>query len=226
MSFNEDTIFNENTKRIDTKFLFLFPDSFADKEWLKLDKKHSIKVIDDIFSTYLSKAQMKTALDEGHIEDIILACKTAIQKSTTISMFEKMAFRNYMLDESLHKEFAQSLYNVLYVNYKKYFSEFTYILTKTRNSISNSNCAKWAIVSFFLAYSNKDYHVFLKPTSVKNVSIYFKIDIQYQAYPNLETYEKFRDIILKFKKQSSLTKNKDNAISQAIIFCALSIMHE
>jgi hypothetical protein len=226
MSFNKDSLFNENTRRIDAKFLFLFPNSFEDKEWLKLNKKHSIQAIDNIFTTSLSKAQMKTSIEEGHLEDIILACKTAVQKSTTISMFEKMAFRNYMLDESLHKEFAQSLYNVLYVNYKKYFSEFTYLLTKTRNSISNSNCAKWAIVSFFLAYSNKDYHVFLKPTSAKNVSIYFKTDIQYQAYPNLETYEKFRDIIIEFKKQSKLTQNKDNIISQVIIFCALSIMHE
>ncbi len=226
MALDLDNKFSENVRRIDAKFSLLFPNLFEDKEWLRLSKKHSIKNIETIFSTTLSKKQMKYHLDNGEIEEIITASKRAVQSSTTISMFEKIAFRNYMVDSSLHNEFAETLYKFLYVDYKKYFADFTYLLTKTRNSISNSNCAKWTIVSFFLSYSNKEYHVFLKPSSSKNTSIYFNKDIEYQAYPNLETYEKFREIVLSFKKLSTVASNKENPIVQAVIFCALSIMHE
>lgn len=226
MFFSKEANFSEKVQMIERKFLYLFPESFEDKEWLKLSKKHSTQAIDTIFNTSLSKKTMKNYLKSGEISEIISACKTVIQRSTTISMFEKIAFRNFMLDSSLHKEFATLLYNFMYVDYKKYFADFVYLLTRTRNSIGNSDCAKWTIVTSFLAHCNKDYHVFLKPSSSKNTAFFFNIDIQYQAYPNLETYEKFRDIIINFKKLSKLTHNKKNEISQAVIFCALSIMYE
>lgn len=216
--------FLDQIKNIENKFLILFPNAFEDKEWLKLVKKHDKKIIDEIFKKSLSKNQMREDIEKGNIENIINACKKAVQNSTTISMFEKIAFRNYMTDKSLHKEFAKTLYLLLHVDYTKYLSKFVYILTKTRNTIGNSNCAKWTIVTFFLSYSDGDTHVFLKPNTAKKTSHYFSIDINYQAYPNLETYEKFRNIIIQYKEHCTLTKNDPNIKSQAVIFCALSIM--
>ncbi|MDR0483767.1 MAG: hypothetical protein LBH40_00615 [Alphaproteobacteria bacterium] len=209
------------TKQVEHKFLILFPKAFEDANWLKLSKKHDSTRIDNIFKTTLSQPRMQALIAENNTEEIIADILKTVSYSTTISMFEKFAIRNYLGSKSTHKDFLEVLYKFLHEDYKKYFAEFTYTLTKTKNSITNSNCAKWSIVSFFLAFSDKN-HVLLKPTTAKTTAKFFEVDIEYQSYPNLETYEKYKELILKFKENSLLVKNQDISIAQAVIFCALS----
>ncbi|MDR2007852.1 MAG: hypothetical protein LBQ34_02635 [Alphaproteobacteria bacterium] len=214
--------FNNSVKQIEHKFLILFPGGFSDTNWLKLVKKHSSTKVDNLFQDALNQAKMQ----ENTVDSAIEAIQKAANYSTTISMFEKFALRNYLTSKDIHTEFVEILYKFMYEDYQKYFAEFTHVLSKTKNSINNSNCAKWSIVSFFLAFSNKNQHVFLKPTTAKRISAFFETDIAYQSYPNLETYEKFRNIIFKFKENSSLVKDQELITVQAVIFCALSMMPE
>ncbi|MCL2567536.1 MAG: hypothetical protein FWE18_05540 [Alphaproteobacteria bacterium] len=225
--------FTALVKQVEHKFLILFPNGFIDENWLKLSKKHSSLKIDSLFQTVLNKEHMAevvnllkggSSLPKSSLAEIIDAVIKAVNYSTTISMFEKFALRNYLTSPSIHQEFIDVLYKFMYVDYQKYFADFSHVLSKTKNSIENSNCAKWSIISFFLAFSNKNQHVFLKPTTAKRISAFFNMDIAYQSYPNLETYEKFRDIIFKFKENSVLAKDKELITAQAVIFCALSMM--
>jgi hypothetical protein len=209
---------------IDNLFISLFPLGLQDKKWLDLGKRHQnayLRLV-DLFKQELSKQNIEDHLEKGDYKYIAEQATKVIQKSTMVSLFEKIAFRNFIEQTSIHRDFADSLYALLYNDYKKNFAQFVGVLGSLKD-YKNANAAKWTVVSAFLCHSNPYEHVFIKPTTVKNIALFLGIDISYNSSPNIETYEKVRNMILDYKKVSKIAKEQDNIIAQAIMYVGLAI---
>ena len=84
-------------KDIENKFLFMFPAKLQDEQWIKIGKKHdSYKKIIEMFKNELSQKSFEEAFAKNDITKLIEASKNVIQRSTMVSTFDKIAFKNYI----------------------------------------------------------------------------------------------------------------------------------
>ncbi len=131
---------SQTAKVIDLKFLTLFPDGFEDEEWNNLGKKHDPSKIFRVFENELSKKELKRLLKEKDYEEICEVTSKLIKKATIVSVFEKVAFSNFIAKETT-EDFCVALYNFLYNYNEDTFEEFVSILAKHKHS-KNANAAK------------------------------------------------------------------------------------
>lgn len=207
--------------QIDHDFLLRFPGGLQDPAWLALGKKHrgSLQVI-NICSQALTQQALEDALAQRQYATITEACRQIIGRCTTVSTFEKMAFRNYLAFSDVHESFVRALHAVLYRFDAGSFADFVEVLALCRND-KNANAAKWPVVTAFLAYSHPQEHVCIKPTTVKKLAARLGVDIAYQAWPNYQTYQRVQAMVQQFRRQSHLATGQNNIITQAIMYCAV-----
>jgi hypothetical protein len=212
-------------KDIDKYFMKAFPKGLDDPNWLDLSKKHaSYKKVIDIFKNELSEENFNEYLLRESYKPLIDATLSVINKSTMVNLFEKIAFRNFVDSNANPKDFLEALYNTLYVDYKTHMAALVKELGKFK-SLKNANAAKWGIVTCFLIHAEPNLHVIVKPTTTKAIALFLNTDIAYSATPNIESYEKIKNMILDFKKNSALAKGENNIITQAIMYVAINPIH-
>lgn len=206
---------------IDDLFLNFFPEGLEDEEFINLSKKH--KVNNKIFKT-IEDIDIEDFLEEypPTVKKNIQLITKLVTSCSMVSVFEKMAFKNYIADKRLHETFLQSLYELLNNCNEDTFMEFARVLGLRKHE-KNCNIAKWPIITFFLMFFNPDQEVFIKPTTIKKVAKLLEYDIKYEATLNYQTYSLVRDMVTDYKKSSSLCKNENNINVQAIMYCALNI---
>ncbi len=209
-----------NAKVIDNQFLEAFPNGFEDQRWNELGKKHNPNKIFNIFNNEFSKQSFKTLLDEESYEEICEIALKLVKSASVVSVFEKVAFTNFMKYEST-SEFCNALFNFLYAYNEQSFETFVSILARHKNQ-KNANAAKWPIVSFFKAYQDPNNYVLVKPNTVKAVAKALDYDISYQSYPNVETYNKVLEMVKSYKKDSSVCKSSSLMLTQAVLFTVLN----
>ncbi len=201
---------------IDRVFLDMFPDGLEDTAWNELGKKHNPNKIFKMFENELSKDNLKHLIDikkYGEVLDISLA---AIKKSSVVSVFEKVAFQNFVKYVD-RKEFAEKFYNFLYNYNDKSFEEFVTVLISCKK-YKNANPAKWPVISFFKAYQNPEEFVIVKPNTVKAVAKFLDFDIEYKPLPNTNTYKNVLNMVKEYQQNSSICKNENLMITQAVLF--------
>lgn len=207
---------SQTAKVIDLKFLTLFPDGFEDEEWNNLGKKHDPSKIFRVFENELSKKELKRLLKEKDYEEICEVTSKLIKKATIVSVFEKVAFSNFIAKETT-EDFCVALYNFLYNYNEDTFEEFVSILAKHKHS-KNANAAKWPIVSFLKAYQDPNNFIILKPNTVKAVAKALEFDIGYQTKPNYQTYNNVIEMVRQYQDNSSVCKDKNLMLTQAVLF--------
>lgn len=206
---------------IDQDFLLRFPDGLQDAAWQALARKHrSVDSVITLCSQGLAATTMQQALNDGNLATISETCRQIIGRSTTVSTFEKMAFRNYLGFRDVHLPFAQALYRLLHQFGPDSFAEFVEVLQLCRND-GNANPAKWPVVTCFLAYSQPDVHVCIKPTTIKKVAARLGVDIAYRPLPNFDTYARVQAMVRDFRQHSELAREQNNIIAQAIMYCTV-----
>ncbi|TDR81437.1 hypothetical protein [Paludibacterium purpuratum] len=208
-------------QQIDHDFLLRFPGGLADPDWLELGKKHkSVTSVIRLCEEGLAEHTMAAALAQGRLAPLIETCRQIIGRSTTVSTFEKMAFRNYLGFSDIHQPFLQALYELLHHFGPESFANFVDVLQLCRHD-HNANPAKWPVVTCFLAYSKPFEHVCIKPTTIKKVAARLGVDIAYQALPNHETYTRVQGMVQSFRQHSTLAQDQNNIIAQAIMYCTV-----
>ena len=100
------------------------------------------------------------------------------------------------------------------------FADFVEVLQLCRND-GNANPAKWPVVTCFLAYSQPDVHVCVKPTTIKKVASRLGVDIAYRPLPNFDTYSRVQAMVRDFRQHSVLAREQNNIIAQAIMYCTV-----
>lgn len=187
-------------KILEGEFLGIYPQGFSSEDMIRIGKKHNVGKV----SCYVQEVCSKENLSKGI--SIIPEISKIITKSSMISVFEKMKFRD------LVKEFSEEekhlLINAIYENIhgdeESGFNELVYLLKPYK-------LAKWTIISSFRAYYNLEYDVFMKPTTVKKILNYLELEgISYNATPNYYFYFVYREYINEMKMKVDLTLRPSN----------------
>lgn len=208
-------------QQIDNDFLLRFPDGLQDAAWQALAKKHrSVDSVIQLCQQGLTAERLQQAIASQRYADITETCRQIIGRSTTVSTFEKMAFRNYLGFRDVHAAFVAALYHLLHQFGPDSFADFVEVLQLCRND-GNANPAKWPVVTCFLAYSQPDRHVCIKPTTIKKVAARLDVDIAYRPLPNYDTYQRVQAMVQDFRQHSQLAQQQNNIIAQAIMYCTV-----
>jgi len=144
----------------------------------------------------------------------------AISMSTIISVYEKIAFRNYVADRQVIPLFLESLYKVLKECNEETFNHFVYVLSLKKNQ-GNANPCKWPLITYLLVCFKPYEEVFIKPTTIKKLLLVLESDIKYQSQPNYQTYHDIKELILNYKEHSSICQGLNHFTLSGVIFVAL-----
>ncbi|MEO9386387.1 hypothetical protein [Chromobacterium phragmitis] len=206
---------------IDADFLARFPGGFQDPDWQALARKHKTYAkAETLCQSELTRDKLDAALASGKLADATHACRQIISLATTVSTFEKIAFRNYMDNRDLNLPFIQALRDALHDFGPDSFAAYVDTLAMARMD-AKANAAKWPIVSCFLACFDPQRHVCIKPTTVKKVAARLGVELHYQPRPNYECYRAVQDMVLDFRHHSSVAAEVDNMLAQAVMYCAV-----
>ncbi|SCK04811.1 hypothetical protein [Vogesella sp. LIG4] len=208
-------------QQIEADFLARFPQGLQDEAWLALGKKHrSIDGVIALCRDGLAEPLLRAAVESGNSAAVIDTCRHIVGRCSTVSTFEKMAFRNYLAFSDVHRPFVAALYALLYRFDETSFADFVEVLQLCRND-GNANPAKWPLVSCFLAYSDPQRHVCIKPTTIKKLAARLEVDIAYRPLPNFDTYCRVQAMVLDFRRHSRLAAEQNNIIAQAVMYCTV-----
>jgi len=207
-----------NKHYIDDLFLLHYSDGIKDEEFSNKGNRH--------IKNYQASEKAQTLDLEELLEEnsySINYCCDFITKlvtmSTIISVFEKVAFKNYLSDYKVRPLFLKSLYEVITNNNEETFNNFVYTLSLKKKE-KNSNPCKWPLITYLLVVFHPYDEVFIKPTTIKRILTIFDSDISYTSTPNYETYHGIRSLLLDYKKHSSIAKKVDNFTLSGILFVA------
>ena len=207
-------------QQLEHDFLLRFPHGLQDEAWLALGKKHrGIERVLQLCRDGLGEPQLRAAIDSGNTAAVVETCRQIVSRCTTVSTFERMAFRNYLAFSDVHRPFVAALYALLYRFDEASFADFVEVLQLCRHD-GKANAAKWPLVSCFLAYSDPQQHVCIKPTTIKRLAARLDVDIAYRPLPNYDTYRRVQAMVQQFRAHSTLVAGQNNIIAQAIMYCA------
>lgn len=181
----------QKLKHAEEIFLGKYPGGFEHPDILAIAKKHKMEKMTQLSREYFAKE---------NFEDPYLIVENfakMITKSSMVSVFEKVKFRNAFPEfvPGDRMVLAQGLKDLFYGNQKKGFGNVVSVLLKY-------DIAKWPVITSVLTYIEPEKEVFVKPTTAKGVIEHFEIeDIKYSPKPSWEFYEKYREIINEMKSK-------------------------
>lgn len=206
----------------DFAFLKRFPNGLEDEEFVGIGRKHKADNLIKAVNEELSKKNLDNLINKKDYKTICEIALKLLRRASVLSVFEKVAFSNFIAHEEIQEDFAKALYNFMYDFNEQNFERFTLILARYRSE-KNCNCAKWTVVSFFVAYLDPERFVFIKPTTTKAIANALEVDIEYQSYPIYTVYEKVYNMIYEYREQSDICKGQNIMLTEAILYCAIKL---
>ena len=149
--------------------------------------------------------------DDGIVE----AIGSIVKKSSLVSVFEKVKFRDLLpvFNQSEKERLSQGLREFLHGEQELGFALMTGLLEEYK-------MAKWPILTVCPYYFRPNVEVLIKPTTVKGTIEYFELEgVKYSPRPNFEFYSGYRDQINQMKKALGLSADSDNGA-----FCGFLMM--
>lgn len=202
---------------VDFAFLQKFPDGLNDELWIDMGKKHKTIKITEKLNDQLSKQNFKMLITKKDYQTICDLSLKLLRQSTMISVFEKVAFANYLAHDDIKKDFSLSLFDFMYKFGEDSFKNFVLTLARHKKE-KNCNACKWTVVTFFKAYQDTNNYIFVKPTSIKAISNALHTEIGYTPYPNYETYMKAYNMVKEYRDNSDICKNADMMTTEAVLY--------
>ena len=146
-------------KQLEARFLSRYNDGFDSDEMKEIRKKHNLSKLVDYIHNVCSEENLKQGLN------IFFDVTKIISKSSMVSVFEKMRFRDLVKEFDNNEKilFLEAIYNLLHLDEELGFNQLVDMLAPYK-------LAKWPIITCFRAYYNMNYDVFVKPTTVKKLS--------------------------------------------------------
>ncbi len=206
-----------DSNTIDLLFLSKFPDGLNDEMWIELGKKHKPNKIIETINNELSEDNLKEMLENEDYKTICTLVLKLVKKATVVSVFEKVAFQNFINDETTNKDFALAFFDLLYNYNEKSFNEMVSVLAMYKQD-KNKNACKWPVITFFISYKDPNKFVILKPNTVKQTAKILEFNIEYSSTPNFKTYTNVINMVENYRENSMICKNENLMIAQAILF--------
>ena len=175
---------------LEHRFLAIYPDGFDGEEMKQIGKKHGLGKHTKYIHEVCSKENFKYGI--SIFDDVM----KIVSRSSLVSVFEKMRFRDLMkeLDLDEKRELLDAVYENLHGDERYGFESMVNILEKYK-------LAKWPIVTIFQTYYNPTKSVFMKPTVVKKIIKFLELEgVVYTVRPNYDFYVKYKKYINEMKK--------------------------
>jgi hypothetical protein len=205
----DDGVNNAKLKEAEERFNMRYPGGFNHPEMMAIAKKHKIDKMHEL-------AKESFAVEQFQNDDkIVEAIGKIVSKSSLVSVFEKVKFRDLLpvLNESEKERLSKGLKEFLHGDQKLGFELMTGVLEEYK-------MAKWPILTVCPYYFRPDTEVLIKPTTVKGTIEYFElVGIKYSPRPTFEFYRDYRDQINKMKKVLGVSPHSDNGA-----FCGFLMM--
>ena len=191
----------EKLKDVETEFLLQYPSGFQDAKFFPTMKKFDPSKLEIFTKENLKKSNFSNP------NLVVDAFFKIIQKSTLVSLFDKLKFRD-MKDSltSYEKDILSiELFELIHGNQKNGFEGLVEFLAQY-------SLAKWTIISVVLYYNNRQKEYFVKQKNKKNVIKYFEIkDLVYKPTPSFEFYDSYKKVLNEMKKNVHKSLYPDNA---------------
>jgi hypothetical protein len=199
-------------KQAEARFLYRYPGGFDNPELTAIrNKKHK-------------PDQMIALAQEGFSDRnftfpglILQNMEKVISRSSIISVFEKMSFRDFVRTGSPHeKEWLSSGLEELLLGTEQTGFEMILDLLKSHK------LAKWTLMTVCQTYFHPQRDVFIKPTTVKGVIEYFELEnLQYKPTPSWAFYEAYRSIFHDMKSKVDKSLSPTNPAFSGFLFMSV-----
>ncbi len=195
-----DTLVKQKLKSLEKSFLNIYPLGFQDPEMIKIGKKHKMDPM-------IEFVQDSFAIEKfTHNRDIVDNFAKVISRSSMVSTFEKMKFRDFIkgIGGDEIDGLVYGLKERLHGNEQEGFEVLVDIL-------STEKLAKWPILTAIPLYYRPTEEVFVKPTTVKAIIAFFELESNYKPAATWEFYKGYRKEFNALKQGVSETLYPNNA---------------
>jgi len=188
-------------KDIEENLFEMYPKGFDDAYFAPMLKRQFVAKLSVFTQECFAKENF------ANPQKIVENMTKVVSRSSMVSLFEKPRFRDAMLAMSNERKDMQSigLEEMLHGSYKKGFNIILDVLTEEK-------LAKWSLISVIPYYYAPKKHIFIKPTTTKDILNYFDIEeIVYKPRPSYVFYAEYKKILTQFKKEVNKKLSNDNA---------------
>jgi hypothetical protein len=199
-------------KQAEAAFLHRYPGGFDNPELIAIrNKKHKPDQMIALAQESFSKGNF------AFPERIIQNMEKVISRSSIVSVFEKMSFRDFVHSLSHNeKEWLSSGMAQLLHGTEQTGFEMMLDLLKSRK------VAKWTLMTVCQTYFHPQKDVFIKPTTVKGVIEYFELeDLQYKPTPSWAFYEAYRAVFHEMKSKVDKSLSPTNPAFSGFLFMSV-----
>jgi hypothetical protein len=202
----------DKLKQAEEAFLHRYPGGFENPELRTIrDKKHKPDQMIALARESFAKGNFKRP------ELIIQNMEKVISRSSIISVFEKMSFRNFV-HTLIHQErewLSNGLEELLHGTEQTGFEMILDLL-------KSQKLAKWSLMTVCQTYFHPQRDVFIKPTTVKGVIRYFELkDLQYKPTPSWAFYEAYRSAFHDMKSKVDKSLSPTNPAFSGFLFLTI-----
>lgn len=203
-------------KIIEEHFFETYPKGFEDEGLAQIVKRHNVAKLTGFAHEAFAKEKFTNS------QQIVEDMTKIISRSSLISLFEKPKFRDAVKAMSTERKDMLSigLEEMLHGSFKNGFNIMLEIFTEEK-------LAKWSLISVIPYYYAPKKHLFIKPTTTKDVLKYFDIEeIVYKPRPSYEFYAKYKKILAQFKKEVNNKISNDNAKFTGFLMMGMEAMKD
>jgi hypothetical protein len=189
-------------KQAEEAFLDRYPGGFDNPEITSIRrKKHNVDKMVVFVRESFAKRNFKLP------DQIVRNMRKVVSRSSVISVFEKIRFREFAdaLSPEEKNLLSSGLEELLHGNEQLGF-ETTLELLKPRK------LAKWSLMTICQTYFHPQRDVLVKPTTVKGIIQYFELkDLQYKPTPSWDFYDAYRATLHEMKSKVDGSLSPTNA---------------
>ncbi len=197
-------------------FYSRYPEGFDDQKMQVIMKKHNIEKMQARAAALLSAEAF------GDRNNVFESVKKIIMQSSLVSVFEKMRLRDLLKDINVH-EAAELIDGMFEYLHGKQDSGFRIL----SGFLERFGLAKWPIVTVCGLYHNPERDVLIKPTTVKRVISYYKLEeLKYVTKPDWNFYDSYRSRFIQMKSLVSAGLQVDNAVFSGFLMIGMETPDE
>lgn len=188
-------------------FLERFPGGFAGEAFLSEERNYKWAA-HLAFTQELGGKKLPKLLSAGKVEDVVHHALHAEQGTNLLSVFEKARLAQALRAETQYAERVfQALADVLAheVPEERSFARYLDLLQAVPAKTQGRREITWPIATILPYLASPERHLFLKPVATQAAAERLGIDLQYQAAPNWNTYQ--RALTLAAELQEALAEH-------------------
>lgn len=196
-------------------FLQEYPDGFEGEKYKEHERDY--KDAGHAFATeQLSQETLTPLMEEENYEEIVARALRVANKTNLIFPNEKMALKDGFKNDENKRQFAQSLFNLLYAEgeLKERFEGWI-------KTLEHLGADKWTTATYYLFFLFPDKQMFVKPTITQAVADMSAFDIAYSPRLNWETYRRVLEFSEYLKTAISELEPQDMIDVQSFMWCVI-----